>query len=379
MINIGFSDNNKTILSVKNKLEKDGFSVKVYDAVENALEGLISKKIDCLVGGHDISTGDYLKKIFKIIKPQNRVYSYSVLKNNDQTYFFADTAVNISLSDKNKLELKELLKKELKMFDVKIANLSFKTENDLLQVDAALFPEIAMKKGVKNPVKNNCFIFPDLNSANIGYKLVQRIGGFDHMGPILLGLGYHISDLSRGASEKEVYDTAVYLADMSKKSKELNLKNDSNHNNHMNHMEIKYIEKKPTLAEYKQMRDCVDWNLAERGISDAMAQKSLDAAPYCVCAYDGNKIIGMVRMSGDQGMYGYIQDTIVMPGYQGKGVGKKLMQIILKNIQNKKGYLLGTCPSKVAVEFYASFGFKKRPENPNGFMFMEIGKDELKI
>jgi len=373
MIKIGFSDNNKTILEVKNKLEKEGFLVKVFDSVEKALEDLKSKKIDCLIGGHDISTADYLRLIFKVIKPKNRIYSYSVLKNKDKTYFFSDTAVNISLSEKQKEELKNLLSKELVDFNVKIANLSFKTENNSLQVDSALFPEIALKKGVKNPVSHNCFIFPDLNSANISYKLVQGIGGFDHIGPIILGTGYNISDLSRGASEKEVYNTALYVANMSKK---LNLKCPDVQDNSM---EIKYVEKKPTLAEYKQMRDCVDWNLAEKGISDSMAQESLDASPYCVCAYEGDKIIGMVRMSGDKGMYGYIQDTIVMPGYQGKGVGKKLMQIILKNINDKKGYLLGTCPSKVAVEFYSSFGFKKRPENPNGFMYMEIGKDELKI
>lgn len=144
-------------------------------------------------------------------------------------------------------------------------------------------------------------------------------------------------------------------------------------------MKITYFEKKPTLVEFKQLRDAVDWNLKERGISDQMAQESLDASPYCVCAYDKDKIIGMVRLSGDQGMYGYIQDTIVFPGYQGKGVGKKMIQIILKNLQHKKGYLLGTCPSKASVEFYSSFGFKKRPENPNGFMYIEIGKDELKI
>ena len=144
-------------------------------------------------------------------------------------------------------------------------------------------------------------------------------------------------------------------------------------------MDLAFVEKRPTLEEFKQLRDSVDWNLEERCISDDRAQKSLDSSPFCVCAYDGPKIIGMVRISGDSEMYGYIQDTIVAPGYQGRGVGKNMMKLILKNIQHKKGYLLGTCPSKVSVEFYSSFGFKKRPENPNGFMYMEIGKDELKI
>ncbi|MEK6894334.1 MAG: phosphate acyltransferase [Nanoarchaeota archaeon] len=377
MIKIGFSDNNSDIMYVKERIEKENiFKLIIYDSVESALKALISKEIDCLVGGHDISTSDYLKIIFQLIKPKNRVYSYSVLRKNDSMYFFADTAVNISLSEEQKKELNDLLQKEVgNIFELKITNLSFKTDEKGMQVDAALLPEIALKKGIKNSIKHNSFIFPDLNSANISYKLVQRLGDYEHIGPILLGTGYHISDLSRGASKEEIYSTAIYLANLVSKENDKFKKR----SNSSDSMDIRYVEKKPTLVEFNQLRDSVDWNLAERGISNESAQKSLDVAPYCVCAYSGNKIIGMVRMSGDQGMYGYIQDTIVLPEFQGKGVGRKLMQIILKNIQNKKGYLLGTCPSKVAVEFYSSFGFKKRPENPNGFMFMEIGKDQLKI
>ncbi|MEK6825654.1 MAG: GNAT family N-acetyltransferase [Nanoarchaeota archaeon] len=142
---------------------------------------------------------------------------------------------------------------------------------------------------------------------------------------------------------------------------------------------ITYTEKTPSLEEYKGLRDAVEWNLAERDISDERAQESLDKAPYCVCAYDGKEIVGMVRLSGDLAMYGYIQDTIVLPEYQGKGVGKEMMRILMSKIKDKKGYLLGTCPSKVSVQFYEKFGFKKRPENPNGFMYVEVGKDEVKI
>ncbi|HLC31667.1 MAG TPA: GNAT family N-acetyltransferase [Candidatus Nanoarchaeia archaeon] len=135
---------------------------------------------------------------------------------------------------------------------------------------------------------------------------------------------------------------------------------------------VEYVDKIPSLEEYKQLRDAADWNLASRGISDERAQESLSAAPYCVCAYDNGKIVGMVRMSGDRGMYGYIQDTIVVPEYQGKGVGSAMMQRILAMVKDKKGYLIGVCPSKVSVEFYQKFGFVKRPENPNGFMSIEI-------
>lgn len=136
--------------------------------------------------------------------------------------------------------------------------------------------------------------------------------------------------------------------------------------------EITYEFKKPNIDEFNLLRDAVEWNIEEKGISNERAQESLNAAPFCVTAWDGDKIIGMVRMSGDTGMYGYIQDTIVLPEYQGKGVGKKMMDLILSKVKDKKGYLLGVCPSKVSVEFYSSFGFIKRPENPNGFMFIEL-------
>ena len=142
---------------------------------------------------------------------------------------------------------------------------------------------------------------------------------------------------------------------------------------------IRYEEEKPSLEGFKKLRNSVNWNLEERGISDERILSSLESSPYCVCAYADDKLIGMVRISGDKEMYGYIQDNVVLDEYQGKGIGKNMMRILLKNIKDKKGYLLGTCPSKVAVEFYSKFGMKKRPENPNGFMYLEIGKDELKL
>lgn len=129
---------------------------------------------------------------------------------------------------------------------------------------------------------------------------------------------------------------------------------------------------KPSLEEYKFLRDSVDWNLEEKEITDKRAKNSLNKSPLCVCAYDGNKIVGMVRVSGDLSMYGYIQDTIVLSEYQGKGVGSNLMKRVFEEIKDKPGYLLGVCPSKVSVDFYKSFGFKKRPENPNGFMSIEF-------
>ncbi len=135
---------------------------------------------------------------------------------------------------------------------------------------------------------------------------------------------------------------------------------------------IRYKNQKPTIDEYIFLRNSADWNLEEKGISDERAIASLDSSPYCVTAWDDSNIIGMIRISGDRSMYGYIQDTIVLPEYQGKGVGNAMMDIILSHVKNKRGYLLGVCPSEASVRFYQRFGFVKRPENPNGFMSIEF-------
>lgn len=203
---------------------------------------------DGMVSGAIHSTADTVRPALQIIKTKPGISRTSGVflmnrENTNERYIFADCAINI---DPNAQELAEIAistADTAKIFDIdpKVAMLSFSTMGsgsgaqvekvveatrlakearpDLaldgeLQFDAAFVEATAKLKAPDSPVAGqaNVFIFPDLQSGNIGYKIAQRLGMFEAVGPILQGLNKPINDLSRGSSSEDIYKLSIITA-----------------------------------------------------------------------------------------------------------------------------------------------------------------------
>jgi GNAT superfamily N-acetyltransferase len=115
------------------------------------------------------------------------------------------------------------------------------------------------------------------------------------------------------------------------------------------------IERPPTVAEYQRLREVVGW-----GNLDAEATEiGLRNALFSVCVVYQDDVIGCGRVVGDGGIYFYIQDVIVLPEFQGKGIGKRIMATIINYLEAHAhpNAFVGLMAAKGVSTFYEPYGF----------------------
>jgi phosphate acetyltransferase len=201
-----------------------------------------------MVSGAIHSTGDTVRPALQIIKTKPGVSrtsgAFLMVRGRDQEkYLFSDCAINVNPTAQELAEIAVDSAKTAELFEIdpKVAMLSFSTKGSAkapevdkvveatkiakeiapdyqidgeLQFDAAYISAVAQLKAPESEVagKATVFVFPDLQSGNIGYKIAQRFGNFEAIGPILQGLNKPISDLSRGSNEEDVYKLSIITA-----------------------------------------------------------------------------------------------------------------------------------------------------------------------
>lgn len=201
---------------------------------------------DGMISGAIHATSDTVRPALQIIKTKEGISKTSglfIMVREEETYVFADCAINIAPTSQELAEIAITSAKTAEIFGLtpRVAMLSFSTkgsakspetdkviealklakemDQDVLidgefQFDAAFVPSVAEKKAPNSPIKGNAnvFIFPNLEAGNIGYKIAQRLGQFEAIGPILQGLNKPVNDLSRGCSTEDVYKLAMITA-----------------------------------------------------------------------------------------------------------------------------------------------------------------------
>ena len=206
---------------------------------------------DALLGGATYSTADTVRPALQLIKtkPGNNIVSSVFIlvrsrgTGDNEVLAMADCAINIRPTEDELVEIAIEAAECAKIFgvDPKVGFLSYSTFGsgegedvdkmrnaaaktrikapDLavegeLQFDAAVSPRVARTKCPEADIAGhvNTFVFPDISAGNIGYKIAQRLGGFEAYGPILLGLNAPVNDLLRGCNASEVYSMAIITA-----------------------------------------------------------------------------------------------------------------------------------------------------------------------
>lgn len=120
------------------------------------------------------------------------------------------------------------------------------------------------------------------------------------------------------------------------------------------------------LNTYLHLRKSVGW----KRLTDKQAQKAIEGSILTVTAYDGDKPVGMGRLVGDGAVICYIQDLIVVPEYQGQGVGNMIIESLIDYVMETQlpgtQMMLDLMCARGREDFYKKYGFIARPTDKLG-------------
>ena len=130
---------------------------------------------------------------------------------------------------------------------------------------------------------------------------------------------------------------------------------------------ITLVENKLDVETYLALRASVNW----KKLSKEQAQKALDNSLYIICAYDGDRPVGMGRIVGDGAVICYVQDLVICPDVQGKGIGGQILSILKEyvndtlKLENTEMMFALMC-AKGREDFYKKYDFIARPTDNLG-------------
>ncbi len=244
--------NYKNIISTKkftDNWENNQVDIFLNNPVNFAMIAVLAGDADAVVAGATNKTSDIIRSAIRIIglKPNIKWVSsifYMIHESGKSAMTYSDCGVIPEPNSEQLVCIAESaysLHKELSGEESKIAFLSFSTKGSAshykidrikkavelfgkenaeieyegeIQFDAAVDSRIRKRKIPNSKLKSaaNTFIFPDLDSGNIAYKITERLGGYHALGPLLTGLNKPIHDLSRGCSVDDIVNIAAIAA-----------------------------------------------------------------------------------------------------------------------------------------------------------------------
>ncbi|MGD9212237.1 MAG: GNAT family N-acetyltransferase [Desulfobacteraceae bacterium] len=134
-----------------------------------------------------------------------------------------------------------------------------------------------------------------------------------------------------------------------------------------------YIERLPTCEEYNKLRESAGWGALDASV----VKRSLPKTIYSICAEHNGDLIGFGRVVGDGGLCFYIQEIIVSPDHQRKGIGTYFLDRIMEYIgrnATKRSYI-AVMVGKGLENFYSKYGFWSRPTTKMGPGMMMFWND----